>query len=972
MNIGLRDPRSLGALCDKCPLSTCGQGPVFQENHGSNVTLIALGPSEAEVSEGRPHVGNGGLELGRGLAAVGQARTRVNLNNLLLCLAPGSGSPSNNLERINREVRKKNKEAGFGVDDEQRFLTPIEACRPRLLNELHGIKNIIPLGKPAAQAMIEGMTAGILAVRGNIVQPVVDGVSRRVCPTVQPAYVLRNQRYRHVFYRDLARAFRWFSGGLQWTEPTIIYQPSAAQLRTFLWSSARFHAYDTETDSIDALTANLRCVQFATCDVAMVVPLLSVDGYTRFYGEAEEREIRQLMVRWFADKTRKKVGHNCNVYDRVVVEQNLGVTPLNVLDSLALHKSCSPEMPHNLGFVGSFYTDVHAWKADHGRFGREKVWCGACNRSHGLPLRGEVLAAHLTAIATADVPTAHAWRAGVAVYDKELWRYGGLDGVVNARVMAPMIQEAMAKKQAVGPVGVGDAELLKNRNRSPVDRDHAMQVIAVGMQRAGMLVEQRCPGGCPSDPTEGKCRACWERRIRNELAHWHGVVKSLLPSKHADAAASSEFSTDDDWFARFADDEDEEGYATDDEAKWLGLDTTVFNPGSTQQVAAVLFGCWRLPKPNDVQPKDLYTKSGALSTGSAVLQAYMTDKRLAPNQKAFVHAILMWRKQKKLIGTYLVPMRYAPGERKPKCLLYPDGRIHPSWNILPLVGRFNSSGPNAQNIGSKYPNANMKDFYIPAPGRVFVGADVNQFHLAIIANLWKVQSLIDVFEKGLDPHSVSAETFMKDAYRNADGYRGFGIKVEKGTLADQMRDVAKRLRYAGAYGAKPETIFRVLRSAVDMNGQLINPRLTMPQVHLMYENWMKAEPEWERAWKDAFWTWKRRGGENGGYLESPLLGRRRPCLDQNPNDMYNFEILAGEGDIFGDMTGRFVEQVPFGYAGEGTGLINQCHDSMLAEVPVADADRVLDLMLSCMNVTYANWRIPITSAGKEGHRWSEV
>jgi hypothetical protein len=224
-----------------------------------------------------------------------------------------------------------------------------------------------------------------------------------------------------------------------------------------------------------------------------------------------------------------------------------------------------------------------------------------------------------------------------------------------------------------------------------------------------------------------------------------------------------------------------------------------------------------------------------------------------------------------------------------------------------------------------------------------------------------------VYRNGWDPHATFAETCMGDQFRNAPGYNGWGKKPTKKTLADALRDIAKRLRYAGAYAATPETIFRVLRSAVDENGRLQNPNLKLDQVYLMHENWMAAEPEWRRAWENTKNRWKLQG-----YLDSPMLGRRRDFLDKNPNDVVNSEILSTEGDIMGDMTGELVEAIPFEYAGPGTGLINQCHDSMTLEVPEHDADRVYGILQRIMTREIPGWEIPITCEGARGRRWSET
>jgi DNA polymerase I-like protein with 3'-5' exonuclease and polymerase domains len=47
-----------------------------------------------------------------------------------------------------------------------------------------------------------------------------------------------------------------------------------------------------------------------------------------------------------------------------------------------------------------------------------------------------------------------------------------------------------------------------------------------------------------------------------------------------------------------------------------------------------------------------------------------------------------------------------------------------------------------------------------------------------------------------------------------------------------------------------------------------------------------------------------------------------------------------------------VDQVGCEYAGPGTGLINQCHDALVLEVPEYDAPRVARILTDAMTQTF--------------------
>jgi DNA polymerase I-like protein with 3'-5' exonuclease and polymerase domains/uracil-DNA glycosylase len=896
--------------------------------------VLAEAPGIVESQEGRPLCGPSGVELSRSLAPLGVTRSAVSLGNVLACMPPDAnlGAVMQKSQRVQAKARRDGLLPGVSGWPK----SPVECCAPRLKRDIEAAAttHYVPLGKYATAALVPGFDTGILAVRGTLLPQ----GSVKIAPTVHPAFVLRQQRWRHVFLRDLRRAWDWFAGRLEWQEPASTYVPTVDQLRAFLYGGSRFYCSDVEVAknrwALEPMLAGMLCIGFADADgaIAMCVPFVSIDGLTRFYAPDAEAEMRQLIAGWLADPTIRKVGHNFGQYDRMVCERAFGVTPAAVLDTLLVDKVVAPEMPHNLGFVGSFYTNVHAWKADH------KLLSGRGKRN-ALDLRT----------------------------DRDEWKYNLIDCVVNARVARPLCEIALTRRQAVASIGTTDAEKLANCDRSPLDRDHAMQVVAVGLHKVGQLVDQ-------------DRRAVWDTRLRGEIATWANKCRSLLVAAGvAFAATQAEIAA---WGVPLVDDPSQAGtdpvdddeaaeLVTPEEAREYGIEG--FNPGSPMQVGAVLFGQWHLPPPIDVQEKDLYTLAGDMRTSAPVLQAYMVDKRVLPEQRRFIHAVRMFRAFKKVHSTYVartLPLYGATGINERSALLT-DGRIHASWGTIP-IGRFFSGQPlNMQNWPYKYDNRNMKELLIPAPGNVYVGADMDQLHLRIIANYWRIPSLLECFARGWDPHGVFAETILGDTYRKSPGYNGFGKKPDKGSRANQVRDVAKRDRFAGAYGAQPETQFRVLRADEDQHGRLSNPKLTLPRVYAMYETWMAAEPEWKAAWSRHLEEFKVHG-----YLESPLLKRRFDFLDQVPTDMTNFPILSCEGDIMGGVTCRlYAALLAIGIGPGGaanSGIVNQCHDSITVECPAPMAERVRGLLMEHMNFSLPGWPVPFTAEAGIGDRYSEV
>lgn len=443
------DPTADGAECARCPLRrNRAGGPVKSEMRTNAIaTILAEAPGDVEAKEGAPLVGPSGIELQKALGALGMRRPFFNYVNTLSCVPPTLDGKKNNLRgylhRIQKANKGKEKEAAETGKPFEPIADPRDCCRPRLLKELALNRNLITLGGTAYQA-IAGSATAITEVRGGPVEIVIDGLdsSHRVLPTLHPAAVLRARRWTQAFRADLGRAVRWFRTGLGWRDPESLFQPSAAQLDDFfaLARTQQFTVCDVETapafprhGAFEPMLDPLRCIGFCTADGkhAVVVPFRSkVDGKP-FYAGNEAREIFSLVQSFLADKSVLKAGHNFGYYDAQVIKHEFGVDPTPLIDSIGLHKFAEPELPHGLGYVGSIYTDVNAWKQGH--------------------------------------------TATEAETDEELWRYNVKDTAVDALAIPQLVKAVQERKQL---------EACKFWHR-------VVQPVTVGLHRNGIRVDQK-------------------------------------------------------------------------------------------------------------------------------------------------------------------------------------------------------------------------------------------------------------------------------------------------------------------------------------------------------------------------------------------------------------------------------------------------------------------------------------------------
>lgn len=443
------DPREFGAQCDKCLLRELrGDSiPVPPEMHpGSEILLIGDFPGKQECQVGIPFIGPAGQELMHVFNTMGISRDRISITNACLCRPPNDEMQKVRAtqQKINRQRKK---------DDLEPIPSPVDCCRSRLLRDIQGFHNIITLGGTGYR----GLTCSpksVFDIRGGPVTgnmnafgifdicDIADAEDQglKILPTLHPTFVLRKRRWTRVFRADIARALRWFSGKLMWKDPEMHINPPVSFVADFLRRNHSYLSVDIETEFKDRETgkkmispvlgqARLYCIGFGSPEVSVCVAFLGIDGFTHFYSQQDEAELWRIIDHYLTDPTKLKVMHNA-YYDRAFLHRIRGVYTAPVLDTILLHHVVEPEYKHDLGFVGSYYTDVTAWKSDH---------------------------------SGTDSST-----------DKELHFYNNIDVAVTARILPPLI----------------DAMNLRGQ-KDVVQIDHKMQIYCQEMHKIGMHVDQR-------------------------------------------------------------------------------------------------------------------------------------------------------------------------------------------------------------------------------------------------------------------------------------------------------------------------------------------------------------------------------------------------------------------------------------------------------------------------------------------------
>jgi len=854
---------------------------------------------------------------------VGYRRPHVDLFNVIACKPPGASSGAwlrmtKHLERLNKQQLKAGKKP---------YPHPEECCRPRLLNELTEYVNILTLGKVATKALTHRQE-GIQKLRGGPLGVDVDWcwtqdperIERRVFPILHPSFGLRAPAWKPVIRLDVGKAMRWFRNELRWTKPDVLWRPEPGELKEWLEQPAPFWAYDVETagrdgwTGIEAMRCTLRTIAIAIPDMgeggkvakpeegrpvvqkarAVGITLRYTDGRP-YYDPETEREIIWLLQQAFIDG-RLWVGHNAGYYDRMVIEDHLGVTPAPLFDTLFPTRTRAPDLPKGLKTIGSLLTDVDRWETNE---------------------KGDSIATGVT-------------------NNDELLRYNIIDATVNVRIVAPLVRVAH-ERGAYRPLPdwvEAKGEEGQALNLDAVD--HMTQDMCVNLHKQGLYIDQKM---------RFELEAQYELSVRRRRAKLLDMAQGLGAT----------------WFA---------------------------NPGSGDQIRDLFFGTWDLGIPEGLDPRDFYTETGLPSTGDKVLRALLAGGRVEGDRATFIRELRLFRREaNKVLGTLLIPMRMRRLDGK-RGLVWDDGRVRSTWNAhTTSVGRLSSSGPNVQNVARKAGLGKLKRIFSAAPGNILIGADLDQAHLRIIANYWQIPVLVQGFMDGLDPHNALALALFKDRFVQADGWaEGFTLKSKPaGGAAVAMRDVTKTFRYASIYAADAKTIHQVLTSTEQEEGKLPYLGMRLREVELFRRRWMRAEPEWQKAWKAMDKLYQRQG-----WLEEPVMHRRSGGLSEGKlNEVVNYPILAAEASLMRLAEHRVIGAFPFEEHGPGTGMVHQCHDSIAVEVPLPkgfppdwapkkgeelppELERKRCMLEECMTINLPGWNVVVSAEAAVGRTLKDI
>ena len=224
---------------------------------------------------------------------------------------------------------------------------------------------IVCLGNTALWAMV-GRT-GIAKLRGTTAVSTHTVSGYKLLFTYHPSAVTRQWEIRPSVVADLSKILKE-KDHVEVKRPkcTIWTDPSLAEIRIFIRRFIR----GCKILSVDIETSGNQITRIGLAprpDLAIVIPFHDSRSKSGSYWPTAkaERSCWELIRQVLEDQSILKLFQN-GMYDIPFILRTVGIAVRGAAhDTMLLHHALQPESLKGLGFLGSIYTDHHAWKTEY-------------------------------------------------------------------------------------------------------------------------------------------------------------------------------------------------------------------------------------------------------------------------------------------------------------------------------------------------------------------------------------------------------------------------------------------------------------------------------------------------------------------------------------------------------------------------------------------------------------------------------
>ena len=348
-----------------------------------------------------------------------------------------------------------------------------------------------------------------------------------------------------------------------------------------------------------------------------------------------------------------------------------------------------------------------------------------------------------------------------------------------------------------------------------------------------------------------------------------------------------------------------------------------FNINSTKQLGEILFEKMKLP----VVKK---TKNG-YSTDVDVLEKLKSEDPI-------ISEILDYRQLMKLNSTYVEGLKqYINPKTK---------RIHSFFHqTITATGRISSTEPNLQNIPTRFElGKQVRKIFKPEQGKVYIDADYSQIELRVLAHMSEDTHMVQAFKDGEDIHRQAASKVFKTPMNE---------------VTKEQRSNAKAVNFGIVYGISDFGLGEQLGISRKIAKQYIEEYL---QEYAGIKNFMDD---------------MKKNAKETGYVET-LFNRRRYIPELKSNNYMvrqfgeraamNTPIQGTAADIMKiamiNVYKKLIEEKL------DAKIVLQVHDEMMIEAPLAEADKVKEIVKNEME-SAIKLNVPLIAEVSEAENWYE-
>ncbi|CAB4165438.1 PolA DNA polymerase I - 3'-5' exonuclease and polymerase domains [uncultured Caudovirales phage] len=362
------------------------------------------------------------------------------------------------------------------------------------------------------------------------------------------------------------------------------------------------------------------------------------------------------------------------------------------------------------------------------------------------------------------------------------------------------------------------------------------------------------------------------------------------------------------------------------------------NVSSSKDIPWLLYEHLKLPEQMKVRKKSDGSRKTTVSADRDSI-----NKLASKHKNPLLMTIIKIREKRTVIERYL------------DTPLDSDGYLRCAWDITGTrSGRLSSraslsgSGTNLQNQPEE-----VRVFYIPDDGKVFVYRDYSQAEARVVAYLSGDRYLMDLFnDPTRDIHKETASRIFS---------------VDLSIVTDAQRYLGKKVRHAVNYGMEASRFVEVVNDDAETTGLYIDQKMAQKVI----DGFFMLHPNH----KPVYWGNVEKALKYTRTLNTPF-GRKRTFFGRMDNNLikeaYSYIPQSTIGDLCERALVRCYNEIELARPDLGVNVLLNVHDSILVQCNIGAEHEVADMMKACMDIPITmgsnTFRIPTDC--KVGLNWA--